>query len=164
MNGQHAIHGLSRVGAIATAIVVCAIAASSPHVEIDAFAQSTGAVPAGLAPIQLTPDRRQLIGVKIATVQRREVSETLETTGSIEPDERLQGYVQTRFPGWIEKVFANQTYQFVRKGSPLFTIYSPDLVSTENEYLLALKNKTRVQSSSVEGVGEGDIRIAPSYA
>jgi Cu(I)/Ag(I) efflux system membrane fusion protein/cobalt-zinc-cadmium efflux system membrane fusion protein len=155
MNGQHAIHGLSRVGAIATAIVVCAIAASSPHIEIDAFAQSTGAVPAGLAPIQLTPDRRQLIGVKIATVQRRDVSETLETTGSIEPDERLQGYVQTRFPGWIEKVFANQTYQFVRKGSPLFTIYSPDLVSTENEYLLALKNKARVQSSSVEGVSEG---------
>ena len=49
--------------------------------------------------------------------------------------------MQTRFPGWIQKVFANATYQYVRKGQPVFTIYSPDLVSTEQEYLLAKQNQ-----------------------
>ncbi|MBF6570287.1 MAG: efflux RND transporter periplasmic adaptor subunit [Candidatus Binataceae bacterium] len=105
-----------------------------------------------LAPIRITPERRQLIGLKFATVMRKETSDRLETTGNIEPDERLQGYVQTRFAGWIEQVFANSIYQYVRKGQPLFTIYSPDLVSTENEYLLALDARKRVGHSSIEDV------------
>jgi multidrug efflux pump subunit AcrA (membrane-fusion protein) len=105
-----------------------------------------------LAPIRITPERRQLIGLKFATVMRKDVSDRLETTGNIEADERLQGYVQTRFAGWIEQVFANSTYQYVHRGQPLFTIYSPDLVSTENEYLLALDARKRVSDSPVGDV------------
>src|SRR5271170_887433 len=105
-----------------------------------------------LAPIRITPERRQLIGLKFATVIRMDVSDRLETTGNIEADERLQGYVQTRFAGWIEEVFANSTYQYVHRGQPLFTIYSPDLVSTENEYLLAVDARKRVSDSSVADV------------
>ncbi|HEX5434641.1 MAG TPA: FixH family protein, partial [Candidatus Angelobacter sp.] len=59
----------------------------------------------------------------------------------VDVDEERLAYVQTRFPGWIQKVFADATYQYVRKGQPLFTIYSQDLVSTEQEFLLALKNR-----------------------
>jgi Cu(I)/Ag(I) efflux system membrane fusion protein/cobalt-zinc-cadmium efflux system membrane fusion protein len=105
-----------------------------------------------LAPIRITPERRQLIGLKFATVMRKAVNDRLETTGNIEADERLQGYVQTRFAGWIEQVFANSTYQYVHRGQPLFTIYSPDLVSTEDEYLLALDARKRVSSSAVADV------------
>src|ERR1700720_3101076 len=105
-----------------------------------------------LAPIRITPERRQLIGLKFATVLRKDVSDRLETTGNIEADERLQGYVQTRFAGWIEKVFANSTYQYVHRGQPLFTIYSPDLVSTENEYLLAIDARKRAKDSTVSDV------------
>src|ERR1700730_10935189 len=105
-----------------------------------------------LAPIRVAPERRQLIGLKFATVVRRNVSDRLETTGNIEADERLQGYVQTRFAGWIERVFANSTYQYVHRGQPLFTIYGPDLVSTENEYLLALDARKRVNSRAVADV------------
>jgi RND family efflux transporter MFP subunit len=105
-----------------------------------------------LAPIRITPERRQLIGLKFATVARKEVSDRLDTTGNIETDERLQGYVQTRFAGWIEQVFANSTYQYVHRGQPLFTIYSPDLVSAENEYLVALEARQRVKHSSVGNV------------
>src|SRR5262249_51252985 len=50
-------------------------------------------------------------------------------------------------PGWIQKVFADATYQYVRKGQPLFTIYSQDLVSTEQEFLLALKNRQALARS-----------------
>src|SRR5580693_9155906 len=107
---------------------------------------------AQLAPIRITPERRQLIGLKFATVMRKDVSDRLETTGNIEADERLQGYVQTRFAGWIEKVFANSTYQYVRRGQPLFTIYSPDLMSTESEYLLAVDARKRVKDSAIADV------------
>ena len=70
-----------------------------------------------LAPIQLTPERRQLIGLQIATVEEKELASRIETTGMVEPDEQIEGYVQTRFAGWIRQVFVNQTYQFVRQGT-----------------------------------------------
>ena len=83
----------------------------------------------------------QAIGVKTALVEMRNVSNELRVPGNVDMNQRQLAYVQTRFPGWIQKVFANATYQYVRKGQPVFTIYSPDLVSTEQEYLLAKQNQ-----------------------
>jgi len=108
-----------------------------------------------LAPLQLTPQRMQSIGVKFGTAQMKTVSNELRVTGNVEVDERRLATVQTRFPGWIRRVFADATYDYVRKGQPLFTIYSPDLVTTEQEYLLARKNQQRLQASSVSGVALG---------
>ena len=95
-----------------------------------------------LTPVQLSPQRLQAIGVKTVTVIMREINDQLRLPGNVDINEQQVSYVQTRFPGWIQKVFANATYQYVRKGQPLFTIYSPDLVSTEQEYLLAKQNQT----------------------
>lgn len=108
-----------------------------------------------LSPMQLTPQRMQSIGVKLGTAQIKTVNNELRTTGNVEVDERRLATVQTRFPGWIRKVFVDATYDYVRKGQPLFTIYSPDLVTTEQEYLLARKNQQRLQNSSVSGVSPG---------
>ena len=91
-----------------------------------------------LTPVQLSPQRLQAIGVKTAVVEMQVVNYELRVPGNVDVNEQQLSYVQTRFPGWIQKVFANATYQYVRKGQPLFTIYSPDLVSTEQEYLLAI--------------------------
>jgi hypothetical protein len=66
----------------------------------------------------------------------------------VDINERLLSYVQVRFPGYIRRVFANATYQYVHKGEPLFTIYSPDLVATQQEYLLALQNQKLLSASS----------------
>jgi Cu(I)/Ag(I) efflux system membrane fusion protein/cobalt-zinc-cadmium efflux system membrane fusion protein len=60
-----------------------------------------------------------------------------------------------RFSGSIRKVFANATYQYVRKGEPLFTIYSPELVATQQEYLLANDNQRALSSSSIRDVAAG---------
>ncbi len=117
-----------------------------------------------LAPIQLTPERRQLIGVTFAIVKRRDVTRGIDATGNIEADEQLQSYVQTRFAGWIQRVFVNQTFQYVRRGEPLFTVYSPDLASTEQEYVLALRAKARVAGSPVEGVSDGANSLAQAAA
>jgi Cu(I)/Ag(I) efflux system membrane fusion protein/cobalt-zinc-cadmium efflux system membrane fusion protein len=83
----------------------------------------------------------QAIGVKTAVVESNVVDDKLRVPGSIDINEQQLSYVQTRFPGWIQKVFADAAYQYVRKGQPLFTIYSPELVSTQQEYLLAKQNQ-----------------------
>src|SRR5229473_925565 len=108
-----------------------------------------------LAPIQLTPQRMQSIGVQIGQVEYKAVSDELRFYGNVQANERRLAYVQTRFAGWIRQVYADATGDFVRKGQPLFTIYSPDLVTTEQEYLLAKKNAAALQQSSVSGVADG---------
>lgn len=108
-----------------------------------------------LVPIQLTPERMQSIGVKTGTVEYKQLKDDIRATGSVAVDERLVSYVQARFPGYIRNVFANATYQYVRKGQPLFTIYSPELVATEREYLLARENQKALAASTVGGVTSG---------
>jgi RND family efflux transporter MFP subunit len=94
-----------------------------------------------LTPLKLSPQRLQAIGVTTAVVEVQVLNDELRVPGNVDVNEQQLSYVQTRFAGWIQKVFANATYQYVRKGQPLFTIYSPDLVSTEQEYLLAKQNQ-----------------------
>ncbi len=105
----------------------------------------SGALTAGaepvLAPLQLSPQRLQEIGVTTATVERKDMNDKLSVPGNVDMDEGRLSYVQTRFPGWIQNVYVNATYRYVRKGERLFTVYSPDLVSSEQEYLLARQNE-----------------------
>ena len=110
---------------------------------------------APLSPVQLSPQRLQSIGVTTAEVRMKALSNEVRAVGNVAVNERLQAYVQTRFSGWIQKVFADSTYQYVSKGQPLFTIYSPDLVATEQEYLLARKNRSLLAQSTVPGVAPG---------
>jgi RND family efflux transporter MFP subunit len=108
-----------------------------------------------LVPVQLAPERMQSIGVRTGTVEYKRLSDDIRATGTVDINERLLSYVQVRFPGFIRKVFANATYQYVRKGEPLFTIYSPDLVATQQEYLLARQNQKALSASTVDGVASG---------
>lgn len=94
-----------------------------------------------LTPMQLSPQRLQAVGVTTAVAQMRTVSNQLQVPGNVDVNERNLAYLQTRFPGWIQKVLVNATYQYVRRGQPMFTIYSPELVSTEQEYVLAKQNQ-----------------------
>jgi len=110
---------------------------------------------ASLVPVQLTPERMQSIGVQTGTVEYKQLSDDIRATGTVDINERLVSYVQVRFPGYIRKVFANATYQYVHKGEPLFTIYSPDLVATQQEYLLARQNQKTLGASTVDGVASG---------
>jgi RND family efflux transporter MFP subunit len=117
--------------------------ANPPHTEMP------------LAPIQLSPQRMQSIDVRIGKVKYQPVDGEIRFYGNVQADERRLAYVQTRFAGWIRKLYADATGDFVRKGQPLFTIYSPDLVTTEQEYLIAKKNQADLQQSSVTGVASG---------
>ena len=128
----------------------------APQKEISASAvpaQTPTEIP--LSPIQLSPERLQSIGVKFGTVQRKDLKDTFRTTGTVAIDERRLSYVQTRISGHIEKVFADATYQYVRKGQPLFTLHSPELVAAEREYLLARQNAQSLSQSAIPGVAAG---------
>jgi Cu(I)/Ag(I) efflux system membrane fusion protein/cobalt-zinc-cadmium efflux system membrane fusion protein len=108
-----------------------------------------------LVPVQLTPERMQSIGIQTGTVEYKQLSDDVRATGTVDINEQLLSYVQVRFPGYIRKVFVNATYLYVRKGQPLFTVYSPDLLATEQEYLLARQDQNALSASTVDGVASG---------
>src|SRR5713226_114619 len=110
---------------------------------------------AALVPVQLSPERLQSIGVRTGRVEIRTVEDEIHVTGNVAIDETRLSTVQVRYSGYIQKVFADATYQYLRKGQPLFTIYSPDLAATEREYLVAKQNQQGVTQSTVPGVTEG---------
>jgi len=130
------------------------MASMQPQSSAPAAAASASSQ-APLVPLQLSPQRMQSIGVQTGTVEYKTIHDEIRVTGNVAMDERLEAYVQTRFSGWIQKVFANANYQYVKKGQPLFTIYSPDLVTTEREYLLAKQNQQTLAKSTVSGVASG---------
>src|SRR3990167_1933379 len=88
--------------------------------------------------IVIDPARLQSIGITYEPARSQMIEKTIRTVGRIEADERRIAHIHVRFDGWIDKLFVNFTGEKVQKGAPLFTVYSPDLVSTQQEYLLAL--------------------------
>ena len=93
----------------------------------------------GKAPkvLRLSTEKIQRLGVKTAPVETTELAYTVRSVGLVEADERRLYNVTLRFDGFIEKLYVNATGQAVRRGEPLFELYSPDLVSAQREYLTA---------------------------
>jgi Cu(I)/Ag(I) efflux system membrane fusion protein len=112
--------------------------------------------------VEIAPERNQLIGVKFETVQKRMLDKVIRTVGRIEYDEKRIGTVSPKIGGWIEDLYVDFTGRFVRKGEPLLTIYSPELVSTQEEYLLALKAKQDWSKSPFAEVSDGGNLLAIS--
>ena len=132
--------------AVVSQAAPAATAASAP--QGSAGAGSGGSSPESpLASLPVSSQQLQRIGVRMGEVRRKSVSDVIRTTGSVAVDERGLAYVQVRFAGYIQKVFVDSTYQYVRRGQPLFTIYSPELLSTEREYLLARESQRRLARS-----------------
>src|SRR5262249_32681282 len=125
-----------------------AIASSS---EQPAAAASTG-TPRG--PVSIDPRRQPLLGVGIVPVRLAPVQQTLRTVGVIGYDETRQADVNVRVEGWIRDLYVDYTGQPIQKGQPLFTLYSPDLLTTQQEYLLALKTRDQVQGSVIPDARE----------
>ena len=96
--------------------------------------------------------RQQLIGVTTAVLEPRPLETTVRAVGRVEYNEERIAHVNLRISGWVEDLFIDYTGQLVRKGQPLFTLYSPDLVATQDEYLLALKARNKVKDSPVPEV------------
>lgn len=127
--------------------------ASAPATPSSASGAPTAA-PA-LADLSLSPADRRALGFTTARARSEVVHDPLRAVGDVAEDERGVVYVQTRYTGWIEKVYADATYQYVRRGQPLFTIYSPAVAAAAREYRLARQNADALAASPVPGVAAG---------
>jgi Cu(I)/Ag(I) efflux system membrane fusion protein len=119
--------------------------------------QQPAGVPAAPGRNMLVVDvqRLQSIGVKFEEAKRKEVTKTIRTVGQVAPDERLVADVNIKIEGWIDRLLVNTTGEQVKKGQILFTLYSPELVATQQEYLLALQAVQRLGDSQFKDVAEG---------
>ncbi len=105
--------------------------------------------------IKIDPTTVQNMGVRMAFVERRDFSRVIRTVGKIGYNEENIYAVSTRISGWIEDLIVNYTGEEVKKGQELLEIYSPELVTTQQEYLLALKNKQQVGDSKFSSIRDG---------
>jgi hypothetical protein len=107
--------------------------------------ESTGPGVAGYATVNVPAHKQQYIGVKIAPVERRTLVGGLKAVGRVDYDETGLSWVNTKIAGWIEVLHVDRVGQVVRAGQPLLDIYSPELLATQEEYLLARDHLARLQ-------------------
>lgn len=112
--------------------------------------------------IKIDPVVVQNIGVKVESVKRRKLSKVIRTVGKIDYDETKVYSVNTKIMGWVEKLFVDYTGKSVRKGDPLMELYSPELVSTQEEYLQALRYQSQLEQSSIEEARRGAEQLVES--
>jgi RND family efflux transporter MFP subunit len=120
---------------------------------------AAGEMPAGA--MYISPEKQQLIGVTYGAAEYTTSTGSFRATGKVVIDETRVVKVQTRIEGWIEQVFANVTGDPVKKGDPLVTIYSPEMLATQQELLLALKSREVMKGSALEsGKEHGESLVA----
>jgi Cu(I)/Ag(I) efflux system membrane fusion protein len=91
--------------------------------------------------LEMSPERQQLIGVVFAKVERRALSLSLRASGRVQVDETQVSDVVLKYDAYVEKLFVDQTGQAVKAGQPLLVLYSPDLLASEQDYLVAIRSK-----------------------
>ncbi|MEN6585771.1 MAG: efflux RND transporter periplasmic adaptor subunit [Sulfuricella sp.] len=100
--------------------------------------------------VKISSEKIQQLGVRSEPVALRSLSRSVHAVGRIEIDERLSHTVAPKFEGWIDKLYVNTTGQEVRRGQPLMAVYSPDLVSAQNEYFIARQGETSLRHATPE--------------
>jgi RND family efflux transporter MFP subunit len=110
--------------------------------------------------IKISPATIQSMGVRTAKVEVRPLSRLTLTSGMVSFDERNLAILNTKVDGWVDRLYVNATGDPVRKGQTLLSIYSPELVSAQEEYLLAVRNLKAMQHSPVQEMAEGAKRLA----
>ncbi len=112
--------------------------------------------------VRISPEKQQLIGVKYGEVGYRDLSRSIRTVGRLVTDETKIVRVQTKVSGWIEEVHVDFIGKLVRKNQPLISIYSPELVSTQQEFLLANRAREQLKDNPVKEIAEGALSLYES--
>jgi Cu(I)/Ag(I) efflux system membrane fusion protein len=103
--------------------------------------------------IRISPEKIQKLGVKTEIVAKRTLIRSIRALGSIQVDERRIHAVTPKFEGWIQRLYVNATGQAVKRGQPLLEIYSPELMTAQQEYLIARQGQQALQQGSVQARG-----------
>ena len=125
-------------------------------------AKAPGGVPAPSGAVAVPAVTRQLIGVRSAPAVSAALEEEIRTVGTVDYDERGLTQVNLRVSGWVQEVFVNSVGRPVRKGEPLFALYSPDLLATQDEYLVALRTRAQLAASPLSEAKDGAAALVAS--
>lgn len=131
-----------------------AVETQSAQEDHSAHAQNQALAPSDNSMI-ISPERLQSIGVKFEPAERRLLERTIRTVGRVEVDERQLARVTVKLEGWIDRLFVNYTGESVKQGQVLFTLYSPELLATQEEYLIALHSSRTLGKSEFPEVAAG---------
>jgi membrane fusion protein, copper/silver efflux system len=103
--------------------------------------------PANANQVRISTDKVQKLGVRTEAAQLRTLDKIVRASGRIEPDERRIYAISPKFEGYVERLFVNVTGQAVSKGQPLFEVYSPELVSAQREYAIAVQGVSTLKDA-----------------
>ncbi|OQW47466.1 MAG: hypothetical protein A4S09_15200 [Proteobacteria bacterium SG_bin7] len=92
--------------------------------------------------VDVPQDQQSKIGLKTTKAKKEKTLHTIRTVGTVTADQTKEAHVHTKINGWIEEIYADYVGKAVKKGQPLFDLYSPDLVSTQEEYISAKEQKS----------------------
>jgi RND family efflux transporter MFP subunit len=130
--------------------------ATAAHPPAHAAAE-TAVTPRG--PVTIDARRQQLIGVRLTSVRRTSITPEIRASAIVRYDETRQSEINTRVDGWIRELHADFTGKTITRGEPLFTLYSPELLNAQNEYLLAVRGRTQSSGAQVPAVREYSERL-----
>jgi Cu(I)/Ag(I) efflux system membrane fusion protein len=139
------------------------VAASSAHAAASQAAPASngaaGPTVGGLAPVEIDPARQQLIGLKTAEVTHGPIGGAWRTVGRVAIDETRVRHINLKVPGFVEQIYVDFVGKRVKKGDPLFSIYSPELLSAQGEYLLALRTQRALSQAGGDPQRDGDALV-----
>ena len=119
--------------------------AGPPPVPDPATSADLSRMPVGT--VEITPEKQQLIGVKYGQVEKSGGSRTIRAVGKVAFDETRIQHIHTKIEGWIDQVFVDYTGQPVKKGQPLISVYSPEMLASQRELLLAAKARDTMKGN-----------------
>jgi RND family efflux transporter MFP subunit len=122
--------------------------------------QAMAKMPVGT--VTISPEKQVLAGVRTAIVERKPLVRDIRTTAQIVVDETKIAHVHVKVAGYIDQVYVDFVGQLVKKGQPLFTLYSPDLVSTQEEYLIAKRGNATLGNAPFQEISEGSQSLLQS--
>ena len=112
--------------------------------------------------VSIDPVSVQNIGVRTAIVEQRNLTRDIRTVGRVDYDEKRVARLHPKTEGWIEQLMVDSTGEQVKKDTILLGLYSPELVATQEEYLLALANRERLADAPYPDILDGALKLVSS--
>jgi RND family efflux transporter MFP subunit len=112
--------------------------------------------------VTIAPEKQALAGVRTTVVEKKLLVRDIRTTAQIVADETRIAHVHVKVAGYVDKVYVDFVGQLIKKGQPLFTLYSPDLVATQEEYLIAKRGNATLGTAPFQEISEGSQSLLQS--
>ena len=128
-------------------------------VPIESEARTDAGTIPGRASLSLSPEKRQRLGIRSEEIHHGPLTRVMRTVGRVAVDERRLHHIHTKYDGYVEHLYVDFTGKFVERDEHLLSIYSPELVATQQEYLLAYNAQKQMAESGIPSVAQGSLDL-----